>query len=97
MRVLLLFAPVRDDPQLLAQNLAIAAASHGARERDLVVVTAIGPSGLRQRFGVLGDGFVLVLLGKDGEEKWRRDTPATAAQVFAVIDRMPMRRSEMGR
>ncbi len=39
------------------------------------------------------EGFELVLIGKDGGVKLRSREPATSAEVFDLIDRMPMRRA----
>jgi hypothetical protein len=50
---------------------------------------------LRGRFGVTGNSFAAILVGKDGTEKLRHDAPVTAAKLFATIDAMPMRRREM--
>ena len=79
----------------------------GFAERD-VVVLGLGGSGelyhdvnvdqpeVKGRYGV-EDGFMVLLIGKDGTVKrvWRR--PVTASEVFELIDAMPMRRSEMRR
>ncbi len=81
----------------------------GIKERDLVVFhafingTSRGPSGiltpaqadnLRKRYATTGEPFEIVLIGKDGGIKLR--SPSTSvAQIFELIDTMPMRRAEM--
>jgi hypothetical protein len=39
------------------------------------------------------NGFELVLIGKDGGVKLRSREPTTSAEIFDLIDRMPMRRA----
>lgn len=95
-RPVLLFAPDATDPAYRRQMAALNARAPELRERDIVVLsdTAPAPGGaLRQRFG--GAGFRFLLVGKDGGVKMDRDTPVSAEELFATIDRMPMRRAEM--
>lgn len=42
-----------------------------------------------------GAPFTFILVGKDGGEKMRVDTVVSTAQLFAIIDAMPMRKAEM--
>ena len=45
---------------------------------------------------VIGDEpFTLVLIGKDGTEKFRSTKDVALSEIFAIIDAMPMRRQEM--
>jgi hypothetical protein len=37
----------------------------------------------------------VVLIGKDGGEKLRREEGGTLREIFGLIDTMPMRRREM--
>jgi len=39
--------------------------------------------------------FTVVLIGKDGGEKLRREEGANLGEIFGLIDTMPMRRREM--
>lgn len=48
---------------------------------------------LRDEFGV--EGFTVILVGKDGTEKYRTGEPVAAEEIFRGIDAMPMRRREM--
>ncbi len=52
---------------------------------------------LRQRFGVEGSGFKVVLLGEDGGAKLRSSKPVPAERFNSLIDTMPTRRREMER
>ncbi len=99
-RVLLVSAPRASDPLLGRQRAAFAQMGAGARERDLVLVEAIGDhaaaEALRRRFDLDPAAFVALLIGKDGGVKLRSAGVLGAAQLFPTIDAMPMRRSEMG-
>jgi hypothetical protein len=78
-------------------------------DRDLVVVHAIGvqasdtradrldATAVRRAVGLAPDRFGVVLVGKDGGVKLRRESPITVTELFQVIDAMPMRRQEMRR
>ena len=106
-RILLLMAPDRADPQLADQLGRLRAAEAGVRERQLVVLTALPDGTVHEAGGAevghlsqrlrRGEGFQAVLIGKDGGEKARWTAPVDPQAVFADIDQMPMRRSEMGR
>lgn len=56
-----------------------------------------GSSNLYQRFNPDKKSFQLVLIGLDGGTKWRVDEVVSCADIFALIDGMPMRRAEMRR
>lgn len=64
------------------------------RDNILIVDTAEG-SALRDRFQP--SGFTVILVGKDGGEKFRRDGLVDPAELNALIDTMPMRQQEMRR
>ena len=107
-RVLLLFAPEPGDPRLAALEAALAARRCDVAERDLLVARVAAARGslgeralapaevraLRQRFDVMRDEALVILVGKDGTEKARGERPRLA-DLFALIDGMPMRRAEM--
>jgi hypothetical protein len=99
-RVLLVSTPRADDAQFLAQNRALSQWT-GADERDLSVVRieadAVSGSSdaattLRDRYHIAAT-FSVALIGKDGHVALRSDDAVTGAQLAAVIDAMPMRRS----
>lgn len=48
----------------------------------------------RRRFHVGEGEFVVILIGKDGGEKLRSQTPVTMERLIKVIDAMPMRQKE---
>ena len=98
-RVLLVSAPRADDPLFRQQRATFADMADGARERDLVLVEAVGDTpaaaSLRRRFDLDPAAFAVVLIGKDGGAKLRGTSPLGATHLFATIDAMPMRRREM--
>ncbi len=98
-RVLLLFAPDKDDPALMRQWGLLAGAGAAMGERDLVPVEVIGPGdqALRRRFGADAGHFRAVLVGKDGGAKLSSAEPLPVDRLIEVIDAMPMRRGEAAR
>ena len=85
-RVLVISAPSPTDPRLTAMRRDLKESSCSLKERDLVVLERLG-----------APGFLVRLLGKDGGEKLRRETPVPVDEILALIDAMPMRREERRR
>jgi hypothetical protein len=109
-RPLLVFAPTPDDARLTDQLEIARTHADGWTERDMVTIAVVGDrpvtvdgtrakdlanAKLRARYGVAGDGFAAILVGKDGTEKLRRSQPIAARTLFETIDAMPMRRREI--
>lgn len=109
-RLLLIYAPSADVPayQRYAQDLD--RRRRGIEDRDLIVFrifekgqsfqedAPLAPEAamaLRQRFGVGAGGSRVVLIGKDGGVKLDQAELVPLADIFALIDSMPMRRREM--
>lgn len=70
----------------------------GCEERDIKIIiadTVKTPDTLYKRYQAKTDQFMVVLVGKDGGEKFRSREPVKSAQLFAVIDQMPMRKQEI--
>ena len=99
-RIIVAFARSASDPRLARQSKLFRDMGAGGRERDLVLVEAVGAAPaaevLRRRFDT-GEPFAAMLIGKDGGEKLRSDQPVGEAELFPLIDSMPMRREEMSR
>jgi hypothetical protein len=107
-RLLLLCAPDGNDPTLCEQRHLIDERTPASEERDLLVFELFETSGragerelpattvarLREHYAV-DDAFTLLLIGKDGTVKRRETAPVPPDDLFAQIDRMPMRRREM--
>ena len=111
-RVVLIFAEAPTTGAVQEQLAVLRKQKEGLAERDLMIYrvgteTGIMPSGkklplqdvlaLRQKYAADQPHFRFLLLGKDGTEKWRTDEQASTEELFARIDRMPMRRAEMRR
>jgi hypothetical protein len=108
-RVIVMLADGGDDPALAEQEARLRAVLPDLTERDVVLVTAEGPTvtvdghtvpaptaeELRDAYADGAGGFQVVLVGKDGGVKLRSDEPVAASDFFALIDTMPMRRREM--
>ena len=82
-RVLVIDTPSRESAEYRRQSDALAAASAGLQERHIQVVTQTAKV------------FRVRLVGKDGGVKLDRGAPVDVPTLFALIDVMPMRRSEM--
>lgn len=92
----------RQENQLLADRAAL-------EERDMVILKLVGSS-IKQLFGsgegLDGEAlrkeldapdpgeFAAFLLGKDGTVKLKASEPVTSAELFAIIDSMPVRAAE---
>lgn len=98
-RVLLAVAPDAADPALVRQRRLFEAMGAEARERDLVLVEAVGQPGesLCRSLGCEPGAFAAVLVGKDGGAKLRSSEPLGADRLVPVIDAMPMRQDEARR
>ena len=69
-------------------------------DRDLIVFRVFEDDegkDLRERFSPKPGGFTLILIGKDGGVKLRRENGADLQDIFDLIDGMPMRKAEMRR
>lgn len=82
-RVLVIDTPSQDADEYRRQSAALAAASAGLQERHVEVVTQAAKA------------FRVRLVGKDGGVKLDRGEPVDVPTLFALIDAMPMRRSEI--
>ena len=65
--------------------------------RGTVAATGSEAASLRSRFHVAPGTFAVVLVGKDGGEKFRATHPVSAAELTTLVDAMPMRQQEMRR
>jgi hypothetical protein len=111
-RLLFLFAPDSSHPLLKNLQTEIVSQKPEVEERDLVIFEILerGSSrmdakildhetadAIRKHFGVSEDEFTLILVGKDGGTKLRRQDPTGLKSIFDLIDSMPMRQNEMRR
>jgi hypothetical protein len=109
-RPLLVFAPTDSDPRLVDTMGRIAASRCNFADRDMVLgrIVTDGTSSLdgdvvdtnqaqrlRSAFRIGANSFSVVLIGKDGGEKLRVNDVPDLSAIYAVVDGMPMRGSEM--
>ena len=87
-----------NDPRAIQENTALQQDDAGLRQRD-VVVQKITPEAARRDRADLGVGpdttFEVLLVGKDGRVKLRRENLVAPSEITALIDTMPMRQEEM--
>lgn len=108
-RIVLVFSPSEKNKIYQMQQLTLAKDMEGIKERDIIVFDIFEKFGktldkqtlshedclyLRERFRIGEEEFCIVLIGKDGGEKYRKNTIFSSEELFAVIDAMPMRRAE---
>jgi len=108
-RLLMVFSPSKEDSNYQSLKKEMKAQRNGLRDRELLVFEILekGESRfgntvlkkeaidfLRQKFSAGQGSFLVILLGKDGEEKMRRQK-VSLTEIFGVIDGMPMRQREM--
>ena len=109
-RLLLVFAPDSSHPLCESLQRDLSTRKHEVDDRDLVVfeILDVGASkrdgtqldphmaaSLRKRFDISPKAFSLILVGKDGGIKLRKNDPVKLEEIFRLIDSMPMRQDEM--
>lgn len=90
------FANSPRDPAFIEQMEEIRRELPRLVERDVIVVIDTDPAArtaLRDK--LRPRGFMLVLIGKDGQVKLRKPLPWTVREMSRSIDKMPMRQREL--
>ncbi len=85
---------LREREMLLVPVFAGTTGSLSATQAPTALLPQREQAALRKRFDVHRDEFRVVLVGKDGGEKFASATPASAEMLFGIVDGMPMRRQE---
>ena len=103
-RVLLLAAPTAAQADFKQQKALLAAAGPELTARDFLVLEVFynqlneaDKQFLTRKFGIQPPQFVVVLISKDGGVKQKSSQPIPPAELFGIVDQMPMRREEMRR
>lgn len=96
-RKVLLFGGAAQTQTINKQVAVLKKDSLGIEDRDITITIVKEGSPTYTRYNVPAGSFALVLIGKDGGEKHRSDKVMSTEELFAIIDAMPMRRSEMKR
>ncbi|MBJ3762296.1 DUF4174 domain-containing protein [Maribius pontilimi] len=95
-RPVVVFADSEFDPAFQEQIDLLAGRADDLARRDVVVITDTDPSTLSDlRRKLRPRGFMLVLIGKDGDVKLRKPFPWDVRELTRSIDKMPMRRQEI--
>jgi hypothetical protein len=110
-RVVVIF-PDKDNARTARQENQLMADRPGLEERDVIVLKVAGDT-VRPLFGAVEDldakalgcdlaappagEFMAFLVGKDGTVKLTIGEPISAAELFTIIDAMPMRSAEAAR
>ena len=94
-RKLLIFGADAQE-QLVQEQLSILnKETIGLQDRAINIVVVKKYDLLHKKLSVNEGIFTVVLIGKDGTEKFRTASLLLPQKLFAVIDAMPMRQSEM--
>lgn len=108
-RVLVLSAPTEDDGNLNRQLDEVALTPEEFESRDMVLVTLLDnaastagdrelsseeATSARAALGLRPGSFALRLIGKDGSVKLSGETATSMAEIYTLIDAMPMRQRE---
>ncbi|SNR60453.1 DUF4174 domain-containing protein [Paracoccus sediminis] len=97
-RPVVVFADTPDDPAFREQLRALAGRNGALVERDVVVITDSDPQSRSPwRQELHPRGFSLVIIDKDGQVKQRRPLPWDVREISRAIDKLPLRRQEIGR
>ncbi|MEP1963525.1 DUF4174 domain-containing protein [Tateyamaria sp.] len=95
-RLVVIFADSPNDPNFGLQVEYLEARIDELVERDILVLTDTDPSvqtALRTK--LRPRGFMMVLIGKDGEVKLRKPFPWDVRELTRTIDKMPIRQREI--
>ena len=93
-RLILIFG---NNPSVVQRQLvAFQKDSSGLAERDVIVKQVKPGDNLYQTYQIIpNEPFTVILIGKDGGEKFRSSNILSTTQLFAMVDAMPMRQAEM--
>jgi hypothetical protein len=95
-RPVVVFADSPNDPAFIRQMQLLDARRADLSERDVVILTDTDPAALSEvRTKLRPRGFMLVLIGKDGQIKLRKPSPWDVRELTRVIDKMPLRQQEL--
>lgn len=95
-RPVIVFAESPNDPAFIDQMEMLRARPDELALRDVVVLTDTDPAArnpLRQK--LRPRGFMLVIVGKDGQVALRKPFPWSVREISRTIDKMPIRQREI--
>ena len=95
-RPVAVFADTPNDPAFIEQMELLRAREGDLRQRDVVVITDTDPEARSAlRLKLRPRGFMLAIIGKDGEIKIRKPFPWDVREITRSIDKMPIRKREI--
>jgi len=95
-RPIVLFADTPADPRYSEQLERLSAEIDRLAERDVVVLTDTDPAAKSPaRLKLRPRGFMLAIIGKNGDVIIRKPLPWTVREITRTIDKMPMRQREI--
>ena len=95
-RPVIVFADSSNDPAYIEQMERIAAGTVDLIERDVVVIVDTDPDARSDiRLRMRPRGFMLTLVGKDGNVALRKPFPWSVREITRSIDKMPTRQREI--
>ena len=95
-RPLVVFSDTPNNPHFIRQMELLSSDATELTDRDVIILTDTDPaadSALREK--LRPRGFMLVLLGKDGQVKLRKPRPWTVREIIHAIDKFPLRLDEL--
>lgn len=94
-RQLLIFTAPASQREYMKQLAVLSTHQPEVDERDLII-RAVGPKDIdRSYYNIPEPDFCIMLVGKDGTEKYRSKIAIEPDKLFDLIDKMPMRINEM--
>jgi NADH dehydrogenase [ubiquinone] 1 alpha subcomplex assembly factor 1 len=111
-RLLVVSSPAPDEPKFARQLQQVAATGREFGERDLVLISLatdgtslagkrkLDPTQveeIRATLGIDAGAFAVLLVGKDGTVKLSKNSIVPMDDIYALIDKMPMRQREIQR
>jgi len=95
-RPVVVFADSPDDPRFRQQLDLLNARPDELAERDVIIITDTDPAARGAlRLQLRPRGFMLVIMGKDGEVELRKPAPWDVREISRSIDKMPLRQQEL--
>lgn len=95
-RPVVVFADSPNDPRFRQQIDLLSQRPDDLAERDVIILTDTDPAAMSDlRTQLRPRGFMLVLMGKDGEVELRKPAPWDIREITRSIDKMPLRQQEI--
>lgn len=95
-RPVVVFAESPADPRYVQQMQFLRDELEALDARDVVIITDTNPDARSSvRIKLRPRGFMLALIGKDGQVEQRKPLPWSVREITRAIDKMPLRQQEI--